>query len=96
MRIDWEAVVRSARSRRVSITVRGWRETPDSASELWMPGRVVRITDQWLALDRELLLSTVEYSISAVGTTSRLTLLPENAFIARLEPEPDDPAGFLG
>ena len=85
-RADWEAVVRAARARRVTVTVRGWRESDDG--DLWEPGRLVRLTDEWLGFDRDLLVSSVVYSIGESGTIARLSLVPEGAFLERLEPEP--------
>ena len=84
-RIDWEASVRAARARSATITVQGWRETEGGA--LWAPGRLVRVTDDWLGLDRELLVSTTVQSISDGGTIARLTLYPSNAFVRQLETE---------
>ena len=84
-RIEWEASVRAARARSATITVQGWRETEGGA--LWAPGRLVRVTDGWLGLDRELLVSTTVQSISDAGTLTRLVLYPENAFVRRIEAE---------
>ena len=85
-RIEWEASVRAARARSVRVTVQGWRE--EEGGELWAPGRLVRVVDDWLGLDRELLVSTTVQSISDRGTLTQLTLYPENAFVRRMEVEP--------
>jgi len=77
-RIEWEATVRASRARRASVTVQGWRETPNGP--LWAPGRLVRVTDDWLGLDRELLVVSTEQSIDDGGTLTRMTLMPEDAF----------------
>lgn len=84
-RADWEASVRAARSRHATITVQGWRETEGGA--LWSPGRLVHVADDWLGLDRELLVVAVEQAISEAGTTARLLLSPEQAFEPRIVPE---------
>ncbi len=94
-RIEWEAVVRAARSRRATVAVRGWRETPEADSPLWSPGRLVRIVDPWLGLDREMLVSRTVQGIGEEGTVTELELYPETAFLARIEPEEaDDASGW--
>ena len=96
-RIEWEAAVRAARSRRATVSVQGWRETPEDGAPLWAPGRLVRILDDWLGLDREMLVSSVVQSTGEGGTTTRLTLYPETAFVARADPEPEEePTGWWG
>lgn len=89
-RIDWEANVRAGRARRATITVQGWRETPEDGAPLWEPGRLVQVRDDWLGLDREMLISAVTQSTGEDGSTSTLTLYPEGAFIARIEPEAEE------
>lgn len=91
-RIDWEASVRAARSRRATITVQGWRETP--GGPLWQPGRLVKVKDDWLGLDRDLLVATVQQSLSEAGTVTGMTLMSEQAFAKRIEREASDPTGF--
>ena len=92
-RIDWEASVRAGRSRRATIAVQGWRETP--GGPLWEPGRLVHVKCDWLGLDRELLVSAVQQSLDEAGTVARMTLMPAQVFAARLEREADtDPTGF--
>ena len=86
-RVEWEASVRAARARRVTIAVQGWREAP--GGPLWAPGRLVRVADDWLGLDRELLIVAVQQSIDEGGTITRMTLMPSTAFLARVTPEPE-------
>ena len=93
-RIEWEASVRAARSRRATLSVAGWREAPGGA--LWTPGRLVRVTDDWLGLDRELLIAATRQSIDDGGTVTRMTLVPETAFSVRAEPEPEEETGWWG
>ena len=85
-RIDWESVIRAARSRSIEVTVQGWFEHPEGV--LWHPGRLVRIVDDWLGLDRELLVDRVEQTVSERGTLTTLTLYPEEAFLPALVTEP--------
>ena len=87
-RVDWEASVRAARARSARITVQGWREEMGGA--LWAPGRLVRVVDDWLGLDRELLVSTTTHSISDAGSTAQLTLYPQSAFVRRIPSQPED------
>ena len=81
VRVRWERDVRAARSRRVTATVRGWRES-GGEGPLWRPGRLVGVVDDWLGLSRALLIVTVVWRRDAGGTLSDLTLLPEQAFSA--------------
>ena len=81
-RADWEAAVRRGRSRQIRDTVQGWRERV--GGDLWTPGKLVRVVDDWMGLDRDLLIVTVEQRISDDGTMSDLTLMPKSAFL----PEP--------
>ena len=85
-RIQWEANVRSARSRSARVTVQGWRETPDG--DLWAPGRTVYVADDWLGIDQEMLISATAQSLSSAGTLTTLDLVPPGAFEQRAEPMP--------
>ena len=58
------------RARSAAVTVQGWRETPDG--DLWAPGRLVHITDDWLGLDRELLIVSTAQQISSRGELTTL------------------------
>ena len=91
-RIQWEANVRSARARAARVTVQGWREVPDG--DLWEPGRLVYLADDWLGIDQELLVSSTSQSLSAGGTLTTLELVPQDAFVQRAEPM--DSGGPLG
>ena len=94
-RVDWEASFRAARARRATVSVQGWRERPNG--ELWAPGRLVPVSCDWLGLDAELLVASVEQSIGEEGTITRLTLMPEGAFVPRLTAEPEPEAtGWWG
>ena len=91
-RIQWEANVRSARARSVRITTQGWREVPDG--DLWEPGRLVFVADEWLGIAQELLVSSTSQSLSEGGTTTTMELVPQDAFVQRAEPM--DTGGPLG
>jgi len=90
-RAAWEANVRSARSRRPSYTVQGWR-TADGGP-LWAPGQTVRVVDDWIGLDRDMLVTGVQLDRSDAGTTTTLDLAIPGAFDRIVEPE--GPAGWL-
>ena len=92
-RIEWEASVRSARARTAGIIVQGWREIP--GGDLWEPGRLVVVSDPWLGLERELLISAVRQSITERGTITTLQLYPEGAFLPRPVREQPDPTGLF-
>lgn len=84
----WEANVRAARSRRVEVSVFGWREAGADSSPLWAPNRLVRITDDWLGVDQDLLISGVTLSKSESGTITRLSLIPPGAFEVEPKKQP--------
>ena len=86
-RVDWEASVRAARSRQIAVVVQGWRVDGDRG-ELWDFGRTVRVRDEWLGFDGDLLVSAVEFGLSNAGTTTKMTLAPAAAF----QPELAEPA----
>ena len=90
-RIQWEANVRAARSRSVRVVVQGWREVP--GGDLWAPGQLVYLADDWLGIRRELLVAATSQSLSAGGTVTALRLVPPDAFAQRTEPEPQARGG---
>ena len=93
-RIQWEANVRSARARSARVTVQGWREVPDG--DLWEPGRLVFLADEWLGIAQELLVSSTSQSLSSGGTLTTMDLVPQDAFVQRAEPAPSSGPGGLG
>lgn len=85
-RADWEANVRSARSRQPTYTVQGWRA--GKGGPLWWPNSLVHVRDDWIGLDRDMLITDVRFEKSDTGgTTTMLGLMLPGAF-AR-QPEPD-------
>ena len=88
-----EANVRAARARRISVVVQGWREHPDGP--LWSPNRLVRLTDNWLAIDRDMLIVGVAFSKGDRGSRTELSLVPPGAFELKAEPEPEEDAGWM-
>ena len=92
-RAIWEANVRAARARRISVVVQGWRERPDGG--LWSPNRLVRLSDDWLAIDQDMLIVGVTFSKGDRGSRTELSLMPPGAFELKAEPEPEEDAGWM-
>jgi prophage tail gpP-like protein len=88
-RAEWEAANREAKSKKVSITVQGWRE-PDTG-ELWQINKMVRVKCPWMRLDGWWLISAVNYKLDESGTTAELSLVSDKAFDQL--PEIPQPAG---
>lgn len=76
-RAAWEAGRRQALSKRVDVTVQGW--THDDGS-LWKPNQLVHLKDSILGIDEDWLIETVNFSLSAAGTTTRLQLVGPGAY----------------
>ena len=93
-RAAWEADVRAARARRLTVRVRGWRERGDTGP-LWAPGVLVRVTDDWLAVDTDMLVGAVLYELDDEGTRTTLSLAPPAAYSGRPEAEADGGWGWL-
>lgn len=87
-RAAWERNVRMGKSIRANVTVRGWREMGDKG-DLWEPNRLVHITDPWLWLDDDCLVSGVSYSKGPRGTVCDLQLTHPSAFDLLPEPAQD-------
>lgn len=85
-RADWEAAVRRGRSRVINYEVQGWRETP--GGKLWAPGRLVRIRDDWMGLEADMLVAATGQEISDGGTVTRLALMFPDAFLPEPEKSP--------
>jgi len=84
-RARWEARVRAARARRVTVTVQGWR---DSDGGLWAPGDRVRVRDEWLGVDAELVVAGVTMTLDEGGRRTVLSLVRADAFNLRPIEEP--------
>jgi len=84
-RAKWEASVRAGRARRATVTVQGFR---DRSGELWRPNTLVPVSDDWLAIDREMLITGVRYARDERGSRTDLRISHPAAF--DLLPLPDD------
>jgi prophage tail gpP-like protein len=88
-RAQRELNLRAARGQRISYTLPGWRTEGDSGA-LWSPGELVKVTDEWLGISRELLLSAATFTLDGSGKRSQLNLLRPEAFDLRKLEEPSD------
>lgn len=96
-RAEWEATVRAARSRVVRYVVQGWREQ-GAEGPVWRPGTLVRVVDDWLGVDRDLMVSGVDQTYDEGGTVSTLVLTPEDSWLPGpvRKPKKAEPTGFWG
>lgn len=82
-RANWERGNRMGKALTLKYKVQGWRQ---SNGALWLPNMLVRIVDPVLGIDRDMLISEIEYSLDA-GTICDITVGPPDGF----DPEPKDP-----
>ena len=68
--------------------VQGWRGAKD---ELWRPNTLVKVEDEWLGIERDLLIVSCTYKLSDNGTITELQLAPKEAY--ELQPEVTAAAG---
>lgn len=77
-RAAWEARTRKAKGRGGSVTAPGWR---NSAGKLWQPNTLVRVIAPAGGVTGDLLISSVQFSLSKQdGTTTQLELVGKHAF----------------
>jgi len=76
-RARWEAAHRAGKSYQTTYTVQGWRQAD---GQLWLPNRLVRITDPIIGFDLDMLIAEVTYSLSASGSIATLTVAPKAAY----------------
>ncbi len=88
-RAEWERNVRAGRGATAVVTVQGWVH----GGGLWQPNTLVRIEDDFLSLNEDLLISAVAFSLSDSGTTTDLTLTGPQVF--DLLPENPKGVGYL-
>lgn len=81
-RANWERGSRMGKALTLNYKVQGWRQ---SNGALWLPNMVVRIVDPLIGIDRDMLISEIEYSLDA-GTIANITVGPPDGF----DPEPKD------
>ena len=76
-RAEWEAGNREAKSKKISVTVQGWRQ---SDGQLWQINQAVPLIAPWLRSDGQWLISALVFTLDESGTKTVLTLVNKNAF----------------
>jgi len=76
-RAVWERNVRAGRSARLQYTVTGWEYKPGL---IWLPNRLVPVTDDYIGVDEELLIVRCTYLLDDGGSRTRLELCRREAF----------------
>ena len=87
-RADWEQAVKAGRSRKLELTVQGWR---DAEGSLWAANTTVQVDDDFLDAHDTYLISEVRFTKDDKGTLAVLSLMPPSAFT----PEPVPDGGFM-
>jgi len=77
-RADWEMRRRFARAHECTIEVVGWRQRDGT---LWQPNMMVDIEMPWLSLERDMMISAVDYNYSEDGETCTFTCTLQDAFL---------------
>ena len=78
-RVNWEAIVRAARATTFVCTVQDWSQS--AGGTLWPINARARLQAAFFQADAELLITEATYSLDdSGGTTTRLTLMREDAF----------------
>lgn len=91
-RADWERNTRAGQSKRVQYTVQGWEHD----SGLWEPNTLIRVVDERLRLDDELLIVEASQERSeSLGSVTNLTLTFPEAFDVQPLPPPKEKEGSL-
>lgn len=89
-RAEWQMRHNRGKGTETHITVQGWRQRNGA---LWDVNHLCRVRAPWLALDEELLISSVTYRLDGrEGRRTDLVLTPVDAFA----PEPISPRGGPG
>ncbi|ATR83067.1 baseplate protein [Pseudomonas sp. FFUP_PS_473] len=83
-RANWERGSRMGKALTLQYKVQGWRQ---SNGALWLHNMIVRVVDPWVGIDRDMLISEIQYSLDESGTVANITVAPPDSF----DPEPKDP-----
>jgi prophage tail gpP-like protein len=90
-RAKWEASNRAANSEQVSVSVVGWRQTPDGS--LWKVNSIVRVNCPSIGANQDMLISSVNFGLSSEGgEVTDLQLTRPDAY--RPEPLTEDNGVF--
>ena len=80
-RAAWEATTRAAKSQKVTVQVRGWR---NADGELWTPGTLIPVNAPLSEVQLTMMISEVELSIDDKGKVAKLILVRKEAFTVEL------------
>lgn len=83
-RANWERGSRMGKALTLRYTVQGWRQ---SNGALWLANMVVRVVDPLIGIDRDMLISEIEYLLDENSTVANIVVAPPDSF----DPEPTDP-----
>jgi prophage tail gpP-like protein len=88
-RAKWEANIRRARGQVYSATVHGYR---NQTGELWTPNTIVYVADEYVEIDRLMLINSVMFGFDGdAGRTTTLGLIEKDAYTLELiEPVSED------
>lgn len=85
-RAEWERDYRISRALKTTYQVQGWRQ---SNGELWRPNLVVRVQDDLIGFDRDMLITEVSYELGDGGMLTTVTVAPPDGYV----PEPTHKKG---
>lgn len=77
-RVKYEQAYRAAKALEITYTVQGWHEENGG---LWVPNKMVRVTDSVVGIDADLLIVEVVYRLDESGTTCDLTVGPVGGYV---------------
>lgn len=83
-RANWEASHRMGKALETNYTVNGWRQ---GTGQLWLPNTIVRVRDELIDFNRDMLIMEVTYSLDDHGMLSHLRVAPPEAAL----PKPNKP-----
>lgn len=86
-RAEWERARAYGRSQGIVYTVNGWSH----ADGLWDPNTLVRVRDDYMQIDEERLIVSVQYILDSGGLRTELNVSPREAFDLLPLPESTDP-----
>lgn len=83
-RLDWELLIRRARSRLYTVTFVGHKTHFD---EEWITNKLIRVNDEFMGIDEFMLINRVTFTESLEGEITELSLIDKNAY----NPNPSAP-----
>ena len=91
-RAQWEAGTREAKSKRIQVSVQGWRQSNGS---IWEINTLVHMRCPWVKEDQVMLISAIEFNLDdAGGTVCNMTIFPPEAYdVLPAIPKPDKHSG---